>query len=109
MNKVVDLAKVAEQKDTGIQELNNFIKQSVEMNKGRIALAIEHSKILGVNVHEILDSFTGHLLSHAFSNYGQSTMLEYIENGTLFKARELLFNSLITDEEINAAMRLQGA
>ncbi|MGN7942009.1 hypothetical protein [Metabacillus sp. 22489] len=108
MYKVVDLAQAIEDKETGIQELNNFIKSAVELNKGRISLAIEN-EVNGENPQVILDTFTDHLLSHAFSNYSQSTLLEYIANGTLFKARELLFDSLIANEEINAAMILQGA
>lgn len=107
MNKVIDLAIMSEQKDAGVQELNNYIASAVELNKGRISLAITN-RTNNSDPQTILDTFTDYLLSHAFSNFGQSKLLEYIANGTLNKAREMLFNSLVANKEINTAMKLQG-
>lgn len=108
MNKVIDLTILSEQKDLGVQELNSYIASAVELNKGRISMAITN-RTNGADPQTILDTFTDYLLSHAFSNFGQSKLLEYIANGTLNKAREMLFNSLIANEEINAAIKLQKA
>ncbi|MCM3444357.1 hypothetical protein [Metabacillus halosaccharovorans] len=108
MNNVVDLKKISEQKELGVQELNNYIASAVEMNKSVISLAITN-RTNNADPQTILDTFTDYLLSHAVSNFSQSKLLEYIANGTLNKAREMLFNSLIANEEINDAMKLQKA
>jgi hypothetical protein len=105
MSKIVDLADVKlKRQNEALYEHIKFFEEAVKMNENLIAENIK--RLIGQYEPEyIVDTYASQIISSSISHKSKEEILEMITFGGIFSAQRLLFDELMDNQVIIAAIK----